>query len=144
MNKRNTLQRSLVLASVQALANHPTADEVYENIHHSYPNISKGTVYRNLNSLAEDRCIKKISMSNAADRFDHKTAAHYHIQCVSCGQFSDLTHPYLTRLDGEVAQESGYAMESHDIVFRGICPHCQHSKAVMPNDKSIGKRRGNK
>ncbi len=135
MNKRNTLQRSLVLASVQSLASHPTADQVYENIHCSYPNISKGTVYRNLNILAQEGLIKKISMSNVADRFDHQVAAHYHIQCVVCGKFSDLHHPYLAGLDGEVAEESGYAMESHDIVFRGICPNCQHSKAVTPNDK---------
>ena len=49
--KRNTIQRQLVIAAVRFLADHPTADEVYERITMEYPDISKGTVYRNLNSL---------------------------------------------------------------------------------------------
>ena len=53
MTKRNTIQRQLVIAAVRFLADHPTAEEVYDRITMEYPDISKGTVYRNLNSLVE-------------------------------------------------------------------------------------------
>ena len=59
--KRNTIQRQLVIAAVRFLADHPTADEVYERITMEYPDISKGTVYRNLNSLVESGLLNKVS-----------------------------------------------------------------------------------
>ena len=51
VQKRNTIQRQLVISAVRSLSNHPTAEEVYNRIVLDYPDISKGTVYRNLNSL---------------------------------------------------------------------------------------------
>ena len=59
MAKRNTIQRQLVIAAVRFLANHPTAEEVYDRITMEYPDISKGTVYRNLNSLVESGLLSR-------------------------------------------------------------------------------------
>ena len=71
MAKRNTIQRQLVIAAVRFLADHPTAEEVYDRITMEYPDISKGTVYRNLNSLVESGLLGKVSVPSGADRFDH-------------------------------------------------------------------------
>ena len=79
MAKRNTIQRQLVIAAVRFLADHPTAEEVYDRITMEYPDISKGTVYRNLNSLVESGLLGKVSVPSGADRFDHifgKTLPH--------------------------------------------------------------------
>lgn len=62
MAKRNTIQRQLVIAAVRFLADHPTAEEVYDRITMEYPDISKGTVYRNLNSLVESGLLSKVSV----------------------------------------------------------------------------------
>ena len=62
MAKRNTIQRQLVIAAVRFLADHPTAEEVYDRITMEYPDISKGTVYRNLNSLVESGLLGKVSV----------------------------------------------------------------------------------
>ena len=70
MTKRNTIQRQLVIAAVRFLADHPTAEEVYDRITMEYPDISKGTVYRNLNSLVESGLLGKVSVPSGADRFD--------------------------------------------------------------------------
>ena len=59
MAKRNTIQRQLVIAAVRFLADHPTAEEVYDRITMEYPDISKGTVYRNLNSLVESGLLSR-------------------------------------------------------------------------------------
>ena len=70
MAKRNTIQRQLVIAAVRFLADHPTAEEVYDRITMEYPDISKGTVYRNLNSLVESGLLSKVSVPSGADRFE--------------------------------------------------------------------------
>ena len=56
--KRNTIQRTLVLEAVNRLRFHPTAEEIYDDVIREHPHISKATVYRNLNQLAEDREIQ--------------------------------------------------------------------------------------
>lgn len=126
MSKRNTIQRKIVFDAVKDLANHPTSNDIYDHVVTSHPNISRGTVYRNLNSLAEDGYLRKICIPDGADRFDHTVMPHYHIKCTSCGKFTDLDMEYMKDLDDKVRDVTGYEMESQDIVFRGICPNCRH------------------
>lgn len=124
MKKRNTIQKNLVLKAVCQLTCHPTAEEIYIFIKDGYPDISRATVYRNLNILAEEGRIKRISVPDSADRFDVTVTPHYHIKCTDCGCFIDLKLPYFQDIDRKAADETGYIMEEHDIVFRGICPGC--------------------
>lgn len=124
MKKRNTIQGQLVLNAVRQLGNHPTADDVYNYVVQMHPNISKGTVYRNLNSLAEDGILVKISVSDAADRFDHTLEKHYHIKCMNCKEFVDVNLDYMQELDDKVAESTKYKILSHDVVFKGICHNC--------------------
>lgn len=127
MAKRNTIQRQLVIAAVRTLANHPTAEEVYNCIVTEYPDISKGTVYRNLNSLVETGLLNKVAVPSGADRFDHILTRHYHIECTNCGAFSNVDTDYLEDIDLKIANSTKYEMDNHDIVFRGICPQCQEN-----------------
>jgi len=131
MKKRNTIQKNLVLKAIRHLTSHPTAEEVYLFIRDEYPDISRATVYRNLNSLTEEGQIKRISIADSADRFDVTTMPHYHIRCVSCGAFFDLKIPYFKDIDQKVAEETGFLMEDHDIVFRGICRSCREEKKAQ-------------
>ncbi len=134
MAKRNTIQRQLVIAAVRFLADHPTAEEVYDRITMEYPDISKGTVYRNLNSLVESGLLGKVSVPSGADRFDHILARHYHIKCTNCGKFSNVENfDYFQDLDEKVAAVTGYKMEHHDIVFNGLCPECQKAELEKKN-----------
>ena len=87
MQKRNTIQRQLVISAVRSLSNHPTAEEVYNRIVLDYPDISKGTVYRNLNSLVDSGLLHRVSVPSSADRYDHMLTKHYHVQCVKCHRF---------------------------------------------------------
>ncbi len=126
MARRNTIQRQLVISAVRALADHPSAEEVYDEITKEYPDISKGTVYRNLNSLVECGLLGKVSVPNGADRFDHVLSRHYHIKCTECGAFRNVENfAYIPDMDAKVAAVTGYQMNHHDIVFSGICPDCQ-------------------
>ena len=131
MAKRNTIQSQLVIAAVRFLADHPSAGEVYDRITMEYPDISKGTVYRNLNSLVESGLLGKVSVPSGADRFDHILARHYHIKCTHCGKFMNVENfDYFHDLDDKLANATGFKMEHHGIVFSGLCPECQKHKAA--------------
>ena len=76
MVKRNTIQRALVLETVNKLQNHATADEIYEAIISEHPNISRATVYRNLKLLSEMGEIRRLEIPGGPDRFDHRVHNH--------------------------------------------------------------------
>ncbi len=90
VQKRNTIQRQLVISAVRSLSNHPTAEEVYNRIVLDYPDISKGTVYRNLNSLVDSGLLRRVSVPSSADRYDHMLTKHYHVQCMKCHRFMNV------------------------------------------------------
>ncbi|MEG1924704.1 MAG: transcriptional repressor [Ruthenibacterium sp.] len=129
MEKRNTIQKQLVLDAVAALANHPTADAVYDVIAKTHPTVSKATVYRNLGSLSEDGRLRHIRMPGGADRFDHCLTDHCHIECTRCGALADAPIVHETTLDSTVASETGFTNVSHDTVYHGICPQCSKKLA---------------
>lgn len=129
MEKRNTIQKKLVLDAVAQLACHPTAEEVYACVAAAHPSVSKATVYRNLASLSEDGQLRHIRMPGGADRFDHTLTPHFHIECTRCGKFCDAMIGDDAQLDQSVARATGFTQTTHDIVFHGLCPACSHHPA---------------
>ena len=117
--QRETIQRSLVLEAVKDLHNHPTAEDVYLHIVSKYPSISKGTVYRNLNCLAEDGKISKVNIDSIA-HFDYNITSHYHLKCSKCGRIYD----YYPETPIKISNVD-FKVESIDVVINGICKKCQ-------------------
>ena len=129
VQRRNTKQRKLVLDAVRQSYNHPTADEIYNAVREQDDKISRGTVYRNLNSLAEDGLLRRVAMPDAADRFDFTVGPHYHIKCACCGRVIDAPAAYMPQLDAEAEQGTGFRISRHDLVFEGLCPACREKRA---------------
>lgn len=127
---RKTIQQDLVFNAVNSLRNHATPDDVYEEILKSYKTISKATVYRNLNQLAESGKIRKVSVPNGADRFDHQIDNHYHAQCTICGKVIDVTLKYFSNLEEKVENTDGFMLLGHDIIFSGFCEDCQKNMSI--------------
>lgn len=127
MTERNTMQKTIVYRTLCTLANHPTADDVYDAIHAECPNISRATVYRILNRLAEHGEILKVRVNSGADHFDHQVFPHYHVTCSVCGKMSDVDLPYIDGLEREVGAASGYRITGYSIQFDGLCPACSRN-----------------
>ena len=123
--RRNTIQRSLVLEAVNRLKCHATAEEIYQLVVQEHPNISKGTVYRNLNQLAESGEIRKLEVPGSADRFDHLCHDHYHARCLQCGRVFDVEMDYIRDLEEKIRDTHGFEFYGHDLMFKGICPDCR-------------------
>lgn len=136
MIKRKTIQRSLVLETVNKLQYHATADEIYEAIVTEHPNVSRATVYRNLKLLSEIGYIRKIEIPGGADHFDHQCHDHFHVQCEKCGRVFDVDMEYITGLEKRIKDNRGFVFTGYDILFWGICPDCQESPQ-QHNDRGI-------
>ena len=132
MVKRNTIQRALVLETVNKLQNHATADEIYDAIISEHPNISRATVYRNLNLLAEEGEIRRLEIPGGADHFDHRCHDHLHVRCEKCGRVFDVDMEFVTGLEKGIHDSHGFAFTGYDILFHGVCPDCQRSCAAPP------------
>ena len=91
-------QRESIKEFLRTRTDHPTADVVYENMKLIYPNISLGTVYRNLSLLADLGEIKKLSSFAGADHFDGRTERHCHFMCIRCERIIDLESGGFTTL----------------------------------------------
>jgi Fe2+ or Zn2+ uptake regulation protein len=121
-NARETFQKAIVYEKTLELANHPTAEEVYAAVRTIHPNISMGTVYRNLNRLAEEGKLKKIDIPNAPSRFDHQLHAHQHLKCRICGELYDVDADCDAVLKD--LAPAGFKVESYQIIFYGVCQKC--------------------
>ena len=124
MIKRNTIQCSIVLETVNKLHNHATADEIYDVIAKDHPNISKGTVYRNLNQLSEIGEIRKMEIPGESYHFDHICSDHYHVKCAKCGKVFDVDMEFIKDLEKSIKNTHGFKFTGHNIIFSGICPDC--------------------
>lgn len=125
MDRRNTIQKELVLKAVNELKRHVTADEVYDFIKKDYPTIGKGTVYRNLGVLVEEGLVRKVEIPDGPDRFDFTLKNHYHVRCVKCGEVFDVDMDVITDLEERIRDTHGMEFLSYDISFKGVCPACR-------------------
>ena len=121
--KRNTRQRQLVLEAVRGRRDHPNAEQVYLKVRERDDKVSRSTVYRNLNVLAQEGQIHHVAMSDS-DRFDRRTDLHYHLLCERCGELCDAPIAYREDLDRQLADSTGYAIAHHRGTFVGVCPEC--------------------
>lgn len=129
VTRRNTHQRQLVLDAVRARCDHPTAEDIYLDVHAIDERISRGTVYRNLNLLIETGAITTVKAPGTT-RFDRRCDGHGHAVCRSCGAVADILLPYDDGLDERAGEESGFAVDAHSLVFEGLCPACQQGRAA--------------
>ena len=127
MNRRFSAQKRMIQETLKRL-DHPTAAQVYEEIWKVYPQISLGTVYRNLNIMAEEGEILRLPFSGAPDHFDPNPGEHYHIVCSGCGRIFDtdgLPQEILAELDEAVQACTGVEVQSRNLIFYGICVSCK-------------------
>ncbi len=116
-------QREIILKYVRDSHNHPTADEVYTALKKNSPELSLGTVYRNLNRLSGLGIIKKIPIADGSDRFDGRTDRHWHFICDSCGGVYDVDYA-LPDVESAVKMQSGHKVTIVTLSLRGICRDC--------------------
>ena len=117
-------QRESIKNFLLSRYDHPTADTIYLNVREEFPNISLGTVYRNLSLLSDLGEIMKITTDGGADRFDGNTNRHHHFICTRCHRVMDLDMPNIDEIM-EMAQKCCTGqIQNYVTHFYGICGDC--------------------
>jgi len=117
------------MEELSKLTSHPTAADLYEIVRERIPNISLGTVYRNLEFLAESGEIKKLRLSGEQARFDADTSDHLHIRCDECGRVDDFEFEASDPVAECPEKLRGYKIIGCRMEFHGICPDCLGKKS---------------
>lgn len=118
-------QRELILKTLRENPIHPTADEIYQLLRHELPNISLGTVYRNLNQLSESGEVMKITGLDGSVHFDHNTHKHYHFICNKCNKVYDIPAKDVPDIEHSVSEHTGLYISECELVLKGLCRDCQ-------------------
>lgn len=129
-------QREIILKYVRESHSHPTADEVYTALKKDSPELSLGTVYRNLSRLSGLGMIKKIPIAGGGDRFDGRTDEHWHFICDKCGAVYDIDYA-LPDVESAVLAHSGHKVTFITLAFGGICKECLSNARTEQHDAPL-------
>ena len=124
MTLKYSRQREAIKDFLMTRKDHPTADVVYSNVRTEFPNISLGTVYRNLNLLAESGEILRLSCGDSTDHFDATVTPHYHFVCRKCDKILDLEMSSLDFIEERAAENFQGKVQGHQVYFYGECEDC--------------------
>ena len=122
---RLTTQRQIILEELAKVKTHPTANEIYDMVRKRLPRIGLGTVYRNLELMADSGIILKLEVGGTQKRFDATTETHYHVRCTQCDKVDDIEIPVQPHINEIAAAATNYQILGHHIEFSGICVACQ-------------------
>jgi Fur family ferric uptake transcriptional regulator len=121
-------QKDIILSELRKLQTHPTADELYPIVKKIMPSISLGTVYRNLNLLAEQGVITKLEHGGSQKRFDANVDSHYHLRCQRCGKVYDLTLEGFLLIEQMMNKIKEHEITGYHLEFFGICKFCKQKE----------------
>ena len=122
---RYSKKREAILDAIRSTDTHPSADWVYQTLKPVYPDLSLGTVYRNITRFKDEGLVISVGTVNGQERFDAKVEPHTHFVCRHCDAVLDL--PGLTPEDldlGKIAAQHGINIDHHELIFFGACPNC--------------------
>lgn len=122
---RYSKKREAILNAIRATDIHPSAEWVYQTLKPAHPDLSLGTVYRNLSLFQQQGLIQSVGVVNGQERFDGVAVPHSHFICRCCGAVMDLHRVKLDpAIDRSVVEEYGLAVERHELTFYGCCQDC--------------------
>ncbi len=123
---RQSKQRNRILELLRSTESHPTADWLYKQLKKEFPQLSLGTVYRNLTTLIDQGLVKKIHFGSTYDRFEANIKPHYHLICESCGKILDFEMPINDDLNKQAKLLTTFNIRHHKLEFFGVCENCNN------------------
>ncbi len=132
---RLTVQKRKVFSSLLQHDDHPTADEIYDNVTDDIPGVSRTTVYRILESLTDTGLARRVYHPDDQYRFDPNTEHHHHLVCTSCETVKDVSVPDLEQVVPPDQEVEEFEIDDFSIYFRGTCLKCQEQNEDKLNEE---------
>ncbi len=127
---RRSRKRDAILDLMRSTTCHPSADWVYQRMREQFPDVSLGTVYRNLKQLSEEGLIKSVGVVDGQERFDARISPHSHFVCNQCGAVQDLPNCVSEETIAPLGEEYGFVEQSYELHIYGVCKDCAQLEAV--------------
>lgn len=124
VERRFSKQRQIIYDAIMNNPVHPSADVIYNLLRDEYPNLSLGTVYRNLSVLADMGMIKKIVSGSQVEHYDGDTSMHYHMICEKCNNLYDVFSDNAEDLLPVIQKMTKHKLNGYELVLNGICEKC--------------------
>ena len=124
--RKHSKKRDAILECICSTKSHPSAEWVYQQLKPEIPDLSLGTVYRNLAMFRTEGTIQSLGTVNGMERYDGTIEPHTHFICTNCGQVLDLETVELPEeVLQKAAQAAGGTIRTWQLLFNGICNHCE-------------------
>lgn len=120
-----TVQRQQIYQALMTFTSHPTVDVVFAQVRKTNPTISRATVYRTLETLADEGLIQRVLHPDSSARYDGNPAPHNHLVCTVCGKTEDCMDSSLNAIPCPTSSSSGFTISECEITYRGVCLECQ-------------------
>lgn len=132
---RYSPKREAILNAIRATQCHPSAEWIYHALKPAHPDLSMGTVYRNLALFRKLDLIKCVCVVNGQERFDALTSSHSHFVCSRCGAVIDLPGFKLEDgLERAVSEQYKFTVERHELIFYGVCCKCSQNEICQEEE----------
>ena len=123
--KKYSYKRSLIYSTMKETKIHPSAEWVYQEIKPRIPNISIGTVYRNIAAFKEEGMIVSVGVVNGQERYDADISPHMHFICELCDSVTDIGPlAHSEEMCRDIEEKIGAQVHSTNIVYKGLCRKC--------------------
>jgi Fe2+ or Zn2+ uptake regulation protein len=122
---RYTAQRAAAYRALHGTTSHPTADEIFLSVRDEIPDISLATVYKALEAFVSCGLARKLTYGEGPARYDHRTDAHDHVRCTSCGAVRDVENPSGKSRLQELQGGTDFEVVDYRLELLGLCPDCR-------------------
>jgi len=136
-----TIQRRIIFEALLDREDHPTADQLFEDVKSRIAGVSRTTVYRGLEALVQLGVARRANHFEAVARFDANTEHHHHLVCLGCDRISDVEDLELAPINLPDARRAGVEIADYSVHFEGYCAECRRKKN-KPASPRVGLRRG--
>jgi Fur family peroxide stress response transcriptional regulator len=127
--RRFSRKRAAIIEALRASDAHPSAEMLYRSLKEQFPDLSLGTVYRNLSQLRQDGDIVSVATVAGQERYDANTEAHTHFICNHCHSVIDLWDVQCPQsCAAEAARRHELTIQSQELILRGVCTACSTSR----------------
>jgi Fur family peroxide stress response transcriptional regulator len=135
-----TIQRRVVLNALLDRDDHPTVDQLFEDVKGRMPGVSRTTIYRALETLVELGLARRTNHFEASARFDGNTDHHHHLVCRRCNRVEDIDHPSLKKFTPPSLGNIAFEVLDYSIHLEGLCAECQKTASKSVPKKRTAKR----
>ena len=118
-----TYQRLAIFQALYYTKEHPSAENIYQQVKKRFPMISLGTVYKTLEKFYEVELIQKVSPVTEVARYDAMTVPHHHMVCLECQAIHDA-EDVISEHKISIPEKNGFQVVRHQLVLQGYCPQC--------------------